>query len=239
MPDMPWHSLRTASRLLIRKDVDLVVDGLQNVPATGGVILAARHYHHLYDGAALVSTLPRPASIIVGLDWIESGVLKTSMLAACRAAKWPVVLRSRPAHPVDPAEARALLRSATKSVVEQLHAGRIVILFPEAYPTIDPTWTPKSGDEVLPFEPGAIRLARIASKGIAPVPIIPVGLDYQQGRKWSLIIRFGSPFLDDPHEPPVQASARLRDQVIALSGLNHAAAVPTSGAITGFAAEVS
>lgn len=155
------------------------------------------------------------------------------MMAACRAAGWPVVYRSNPINPVPEDEARALLRRATRETIDALRAGQIVIVFPEAYPNIDPGETPKRGDEFLPFEPGVVRLAQIAARGGIQVPILPVGFHYEQGDKWRVTMRFGPPFDPGPPAETDRTLARIEKSVRELSGLAQAAT--TSGAITGLA----
>ena len=65
--DMPWRSLRAMSRAMLRK-VDLRVEGVEHIPASGPAILVARHYHHLYDGAAALATAPRSLHPLVAMD---------------------------------------------------------------------------------------------------------------------------------------------------------------------------
>ncbi len=81
-----WWSLRTMT--------DRVrIEGLENVPRSGPVLIAARHYHHLLDGAVLVHHLPRPAHIVVALDWTADAKQRRWMERACAWARWPVILR--------------------------------------------------------------------------------------------------------------------------------------------------
>lgn len=200
-----WRFLRTATRTLAARRLDLTVEGREHVPASGPVLIAARHYHHLYDGVALVSTLDRPVHIVVGLDWVQSPLGQRVMNLACGAARWPVVHRPDALDRVDVAERAAsaremtrLLRRATKETVDLLRAGRAMIVFPEGYPNIDPGFTPKRGDEFLPFQPGAIRLARVAQgAGAGMVPIVPTGFQYNQTAPghWRVVMRFGVPLL--------------------------------------------
>jgi len=79
MPDMAWRSLRAASRAMVRRNLDLRVEGAEHVPQNGPVIIAARHFHHLHDGCVMLATIPRPAHILVGLDWISSAPGKLAM----------------------------------------------------------------------------------------------------------------------------------------------------------------
>ncbi len=70
-----------------------------------------------------------------------------------------------------------------------------VLVFPEGYPNIDPSFTPKADDGAfLPFEPGFLRFVALAEQdGITRVPIVPVGLEYQRRDRWRVTVRFGHP----------------------------------------------
>lgn len=218
MADMPWRSLRAMCKIGIKRKLNLTVEGLEHLPERGGVLIGARHFHHLYDGAALMATIPRPISIIVGLDWITSAPLKASMMALCRSAGWPVVYRSNPAIPVPAHDARALLRRATRETLEQLKAGKIVVVFPEAYPNIDPGPTPKTDEQMfLPFEPGVVRLAEISHRLGTPAPIVPVGFCYKRGKKWRVTMRFGPAVEPIDGETSDEVLARVEQAVRDLS----------------------
>jgi 1-acyl-sn-glycerol-3-phosphate acyltransferase len=221
MGDASWQFLRRAGRFDVRRNVDLRVEGLTNVPSTGPVILAARHYHHLHDGAALMATIPRPMRILVGLDWIERSATRWAMDRACAAAGWPVVLRRNPAAPRAAEGETATLLQALNESVEIVRRGEVLLVFPEGYPTIDPTWTPKTSDtEILPFQTGVVRIATRAARAGAPVPLLPVGLDYRPGRKWQLTVRFGEPFTITRRDEEAGALDRLQTAVASLSGVS-------------------
>ena len=169
---------------------DARVEGLDRVPDTGPLIIVGRHYHHLLDGAMLVTRVRRPLHIVVGLDW--AGPSRPTLEWACRAAQYPIVLRSGN---VDTGEQLRYLRAAFRETTRLLCAGRALVVFPEGYPTIDPTFTPKQrDDEFLPFANGFLRMAQLAERaGSGPVTLLPVGFSYaRSGRKWSIMMRFGT-----------------------------------------------
>jgi 1-acyl-sn-glycerol-3-phosphate acyltransferase len=59
-----WSILRWCAGLLLRLDrVPLVVQGRENVPATGGFVVVANHASYL-DGLILLSVLPSPVSFV-------------------------------------------------------------------------------------------------------------------------------------------------------------------------------
>jgi putative membrane protein len=240
-------ALRTFARLAVARNVDLHVDGLERLPPSGAVLIACRHYHHLYDALVLLATVPRPLHFLVALDWVQGSAGRRLMESVCRAARWPVVLRpeeisrqqrhldehreqrrgrpegrperaaGRPAYAV--AEAPGYLRRGVAESTALLRAGRALAIFPEAYPNVDPDYTPKHGDEMLPFRPGFARLASLAARGSrTEVAIVPAGLSYQMAgdrpdrpdrarrqangdsgrgqwmeRRWDVRLRFGPP----------------------------------------------
>jgi 1-acyl-sn-glycerol-3-phosphate acyltransferase len=206
MSDISWKVMRQASAIAAGRKLHLTVEGLENLPPRGPALIAARHVHHLYDGVALVSTIDRPISIIVGLDWISSAPLRKAMQALCRSAQWPIINRSQPSRPVDPNESRRLLRIATAETMQLLRMGRPVVFFPEAYPNVDPGQTPKTGlDDFLPFEPGVVRIATMAARDGISAPIVPIGFTYKQDKKWAVTMRIGKPMV---------VSARQNEQAL-------------------------
>ncbi len=191
---MAWRSLRTASRLIVGRRIDLTVEGREWLPKCGPAILAARHFHHLYDGCAILASVPRPVHILVALDWVQNPIGKRMMEGACRAAEWPVVLRRSDQATVDIGTAIQAMRRAMRESVSHLRDGRLLLVFPEAYPNIDPGFTPKKDEtSFLRFRSGVVRLAALAANEGHPVPIIPVGFSYQRGDRWQVALRFGKP----------------------------------------------
>jgi len=186
----------------------VTVEGAEHVPASGPVLLAARHYHHLLDGAVLVERLPRPVHIIVGLDWAPNRATRTIMEAACRAADYPVVLRPRTiagAAAYSRAEVVRFTRTALRDTTRLLAAGRVVLLFPEGYPTIDPRGSQKPDDDAfLPFALGLGAIAARARDAGVKLAIVPVGFRYTRTgpERWSIVARIGAAL---PAETPVSA----------------------------------
>jgi 1-acyl-sn-glycerol-3-phosphate acyltransferase len=222
------HAIRAVCRLAAHR-IDLRVEGLEHLPATGPALLAARHFHHFYDGCALVAVGPRPLRILVTLDWLENPAGLRLMRSACQLARWPIVARSdsqvwRRGHAtqarVAPAARRQLL-AATRECVGLLRGGEFLLVFPEGYPNIDPGFTPKVDDGAfLPFEPGFLRVVALAEQdGITHVPIVPVGLEYQRRNRWHVTVRFGHPVWRAPDVASRAQIAAIEEQVRRLSGL--------------------
>jgi len=208
-------------RRALRREVDLHVEGLEQVPRTGPVLIAARHVHHLFDGCALWTVVPRRVHLVVALDWVRPGRDRRLMTWATAALRWPSVIRPDAPSGVDPTEASGFLRRAGRDAVGLLRDGGLLVVFPEGYPNVDQHPTPKRGlDDMLPFQPGFVRFAALAQRdGRTRVAIVPTGFRYERGEgdrdRWRVALRFGPPrFLERGADPTALAreiEARVRD----------------------------
>jgi len=217
------ETMRWGARVVVARRLELRVEGLHFLPRAGPVLIAARHFHHLHDGAALVAVVPRPVHIFVALDWVRSRLVRGLMERACAAAGWPVVLRAggRSLREGESAyragERGVLLRRALRDTTRLLREGQVLVIFPEAYPNIDPGYTPKARDDAfLPFDPGFARLVARAQRGRdTPIPVVPAGLSYQRGARWRVALRFGPPVFVDA-APDHDAFARAVEEHVRL-----------------------
>jgi len=189
-----------AAWALRTQTTDVRIDGLEHIPERGPVLLVARHFHHLLDGSVLVERLARPIHIVVGLDWAPNRTTRTIMEQACRWADYPVVLRPQtiagaPAYAPD--EVLRYTRAALRDTTRLLAAGRVVLLFPEGYPTIDPSGSRKRElSAFLPFAAGlGAIVARARRAGVHDLAIVPVGFAYERAdaRRWRIHARIGTP----------------------------------------------
>jgi 1-acyl-sn-glycerol-3-phosphate acyltransferase len=223
-------AIRTVCQFAARR-IDLRIEGLEHLPATGPAVLAARHFHHFYDGCVLVAVVPRPLKILVTLDWLENPAGLRLMRGACQMARWPIVVRSdfqvRRSHATQDRvalAARQQLLAATRESVGLLRGGEVLVVFPEGYPNVDLGFTPKTDDDtILPFESGFYRIVALAEQdGVTCVPIVPVGFEYQRGDRWRVTVRFGRPVRRSPDVASHAQVAAIEEQVRRLSGLEHA-----------------
>lgn len=190
--------------------LDVRVLGKEHLPTSGPAIVAARHYHHLYDGAVLVDRLPRQPHVFVALDWTQSRGQRLFMETLCNLAEWPIALRTENlrggvASAFAQGEARRYMRVAAERTRSLLQRGEIVAIFPEGYPTIDPSGSLKADDDAfLPFAQGLGAIAqRARNDGVNPA-IVPVGFAYQRAAndRWSIVARIGAAL---PGDTPVSA----------------------------------
>ena len=203
LPKAGWWGWHRASRALAHRQLDFRVHGLDHVPRRGPVLIAARHFHHFYDGLLLVGTIARPVHIVVATDWIASPPVRGAMDALLGAVAWPAVVRTDALASTADGDERArrlagsrrALRQGMADAVNLLRAGELVVVFPEGYPNVDPNPTPKLDDDAfLPFQPGFAGFVSLAQGGDRPpVPIIPVGFRYARGDRWRADLRFGPP----------------------------------------------
>lgn len=201
----------------IARSVELRVEGAEWLPPSGPLLIAARHYHNLLDGLILLRHARRPVRLLVTLDWARTPFQRRGMELACRLARWPAVLRTddflvqRGRYDGESAyhlaDARPMLRAATRLAVDDLRRGETLVVFPEAYPNIDPLPSPKAdGRDFLPFDPGFVKLAQLTERdGHSHVAIVPAGFAYVplpgEKERWRVTLRYGEPRFIAPRAP--------------------------------------
>jgi putative membrane protein len=231
--DVSTRVLRAAAAAIARRSLAVVVEGREHVPSSGPVLLVARHVHHLHDGVALLSVVARPLRIMVALDWVRSLAMRRVMETATGLARWPVVLRGDAlvagpdGHPRNTGgayrhdETSGYHLRGMRAGFRLLEAGEALAIFPEAYPNVDPGWTPKrSLDELLPFRPGFASLATWArDRRKIDVPVVPTGLCFQRtaAARWAVTVRFGDPLALGPRGTPAALIAETERRVAELS----------------------
>jgi uncharacterized membrane protein/1-acyl-sn-glycerol-3-phosphate acyltransferase len=223
--------VQKGSWMLARRDVTIEVEGIEHVPPSGPALIVAHHFHHLYDGCVLLKTIPRPLHILVALDWVQKLWLRRVMELACTLASWPMLLRveqltsssDTQADEVHGAysrdEAKKYLRHAIRDSVQLLRNREVLVVFPEAYPNIDPAITPKTSDEAfLPFRQGFARIVEMAERdGSTHVAIIPAGFTYIHNNEWHITLRFGQALSRTDYRNAAQLVQAVEQHVRTLS----------------------
>ena len=197
-------SMRLIARGFAAGRLHTTSSGAGHIPASGPALIIARHYHHMFDGLALFAAIPRQFHIVVTLDWVQNAGMRLFMTQLTRLARWPVVLRedalihrsdrgaSRFRRAFSVADVERYRRSAFKASVQLLVDNRVLVIFPEGYPNIDPAYTPKTDNHgFLPFKRGFVAIARAAERRLGTsLPIVPTGLQYSVGKPWKAHVRF-------------------------------------------------
>lgn len=206
--------------------MNLRVTGTEYLPPKSAALIAARHYHHAFDGSALVHGLPRQPHLFVALDWARTAFERRMMETACRLAEWPVTIRTESfggdaaVAAFERREAQRYVRRAISYGAQLLVRGEWLAVFPEGYPTIDPAGSRKTrDDEYLPFAPGLLAIVAQAERsGANPVPIVPAGLAYAPaGRRTDVTLRLGKPLFFERARPRADFLAELEGIVRELS----------------------
>jgi putative membrane protein len=225
MDIVAWWAMHALCRAIMARYLDLRVQGLHHLPRAGPLLIACRHYHHFDDGCILLAVAPRPLHLLVALDWVCGRARRRLLEWALGLVRWPVVLRTErlerePGQSAYRAEeAGRYLRRATCDAIGLLREGRILVVFPEAYPNVDSSFTLKAnGDDFLPFRPGFIKLTHLAEQdGRTRVPIVPAGLFYRRSRRWHVTLRFGPPLFPEAWPDRCGLLRTVEEQVRLLS----------------------
>jgi 1-acyl-sn-glycerol-3-phosphate acyltransferase len=201
---------RLGARAFAAGRVAIAVTGLEHMPAAGPVLLVARHYHYVFDGVALLVSIPRPIHMLVTLDWVKNDYARRLLRLATAMVRWPVVLRSdagrtrvtgaRGEKLVRAGAVRRHQRSALDDSVALLSEGRVLVVFPEGYPNIDRHYTPKTKpEEVLPFKGGFAAIAATAERRLgSPIAMVPCGFSYTRSGSWAARLNIGEAvYLED------------------------------------------
>lgn len=173
------------------------VDGVDNVPTSGGAVIAANHFS--FWDFFLVGKGPyhrhgRPVRILAKESLFRVPVFGRLMRRADHI----------PVH-------RGSGAQALQSAIDALQRGELVLVLPEG--TVSPAY------EMFDFRPGAARMAAWAG-----VPLIPaaswgshrfhsVGHRPRWSWKLAVSIRYGAPLEVAPDDDPVEVTRRLRAAV--------------------------
>lgn len=188
-----YRFLRTLSWCVLKSYNRMSVEGAQNIPAGGGVVLAANHTTHL--DIPIISCVTNRHVAFVARDSLDSARWLSFVMRQCRAV---LVKRGT-------ADTRAI-----RAMVEHLDAGDCVAIYPEG--------TRSRDGRLGEIKGGALLAARMGK-----VPIVPVGISgghrMMSRSMWvprpaKITVRIGSPI--DPGAP--DALAQLETALRTLSG---------------------
>jgi 1-acyl-sn-glycerol-3-phosphate acyltransferase len=198
--------LGTAIGVFFRR---IEVEGIENVPQTGPVLLLPNHPNALVDALVILMQLKRPVSLTAKSTLADNVVLRFFI----RVSK--VILLHRKQDTELGADRSRNVRSL-EECRRRLAQGAAICLFPEGQSHSDPF--------LRPFRWGAARIAleftqsRVSSETLK---IIPVGLNFLHKDRFrsDVWVRFGEPVdvsqwvLDHPQGSPTELTEEIERRV--------------------------
>ncbi|WP_405020127.1 1-acyl-sn-glycerol-3-phosphate acyltransferase [Kitasatospora sp. NBC_00070] len=181
-----------------------VIEGLENVPRDGGVILASNHLSFI-DSVVIPLTAPRRVYFLAKAEYFTGTGLKGALSRA--------LFKALNAVPVERGEIKTA-QAALDSALEILREGKAFGIYPEGTRSLDGRlYRGKTGVAWLALTAG-VPVVPVALEG--PADILPVGKRIPRLRK--VTVRFGEPLhFDELHGQARSARARreVTDQVMA------------------------
>ncbi|GAA1948407.1 lysophospholipid acyltransferase family protein [Kitasatospora viridis] len=174
------------------------IEGLENVPRKGGVILASNHLSFI-DSVVIPLTAPRPISFLAKVEYWQGTGLKGRVMRGFFDAIEAVPVRRGEVH---------LAQAALDSALEVLNSGKAFGIYPEGTRSLD--------KRLYRGKTGVAWLALTAGVPVVPVALAgtdeiqPVGTRRPRIRK--VTVKFGEP-LDFSHLHGQARNARVRRQV--------------------------
>jgi glycerol-3-phosphate O-acyltransferase / dihydroxyacetone phosphate acyltransferase len=156
------------------------VDGLENLPPDGPVILCANHVNALVDAVVVQAASPRPLHPIA-----RSGLFRNPLLRPILALIQAVPISRKPK---DPQLQVGSNEASFERCFEYLADSRVILIFPEGQSHSDPS--------LRPLKTGAARLALGHRDRHGQTPtILPVGLTFtRKGRfRAGVLVEWGAP----------------------------------------------
>src|SRR4030067_1835637 len=175
------------ARLLFR----LKVSGVENIPLSGGVIIAANHFSYL-DIPLLSYGLNRTANFVGKKQLFTIPIVGT-------------LLRLLGGIPID---REKIDRSALREIMKKLNSGNVVVIYPEG--------TRSHDGRLQPGKPGGGFIFRMSGKKVVPTAILGTDKAMPSGswfiRPHPVTIRFGEP-LDFSENPQKSEKQGLDSQI--------------------------
>jgi 1-acyl-sn-glycerol-3-phosphate acyltransferase len=172
---------------------NLLICGQENIPESGPVIIAPRHFHGDYDPILFNTIIRRKAFFLGATDWMKDGVQLTVNKFIFQ--KFGVVPINRPDSIFEKQNHNLL--TAYKTIVNWLMLDQAVIIFPEGYGFIDSHYKKPSADgEFLEVKAGLFHfIDYVQKKKNIRIPIIPIGTMYSnlEHFKNNIVINIGRP----------------------------------------------
>ncbi len=166
-----YRLLQLTIKVVLRTTGTLKVYGMENVPKSGGVIVASNHISYL-DPPLIGATLPRIATFMA-----RKGLFDVPVLG------WMI---RRAAFPVDRENPKP---SSIKDAVRRLKKGELIVLFPEG--------KRNETGELLEAKRGVEVIAKLSKAAIVPTLIVGSDNALPLKAKWlkraNISVVFGKP----------------------------------------------
>jgi len=171
------------------------VSGVENIPTSGGVIVAANHVSFL-DIPLLAYSLIRHANFIAKKELFTIPVLGT-------------LLRLLGAIPID---REKIDRPAIREIIKKLNSGNVVVIYPEG--------TRSLNGKLQAGKPGVGFIVRLSGKKVVPAAIIGTDKAMPSGswflRPYPVTIRFGKPLDFSEWKEDVKITKVIMDNIAGL-----------------------
>ncbi|WP_150245189.1 lysophospholipid acyltransferase family protein [Nocardiopsis quinghaiensis] len=213
---MLYGALRQTASVLARTLCRPTIQGRENVPATGAVLLASNHLSFVDSVVIPLSVTQRRVRFLAKSDYFEGTGLRGRLTKT--------VFSSLGAMPVRRADARGAMLSL-EMMLDQLRAGEACVIYPEG--------TRSRDGRLYRGRTGVGHLAMESKAPVVPVAVSgtqdvqPIGASMP--RPHSFTIRFGAPMdfsTGYDHLPPGKARRVITDHVMdaihAMSGQERA-----------------
>lgn len=204
---MLYRVLRAVATIAVRWYYRRIeVEGLERIPATGAAILVANHWNALVDALLIGTALARPVRLTAKATLLEHPITRLVVRAV---GIIPLKRASDEQQRVGAAPEERNAQSFS-AILDALAAGELVLIFPEGKSHSEPA--------LAPLKTGSARLALMAraERGLAALPIIPVGLTFERkgAPRTRVAIQVGRPVsIDDLAGPTPQEVQRLTTRV--------------------------
>ena len=147
-----WDHIRHILQLAVKSgNLDLVVTGVENIPAPGSGFMMYANHQGLFDVVAIASTCPTPLGAVLKKEL--QGIPFVQQVIDCTKS-----------YPMDRDDVRQSL-TVIQNVTEEVKNGRNYLIFPEGTRS-------KNGNTMGEFHGGSFRCAIKAKCPIVPVALI-------------------------------------------------------------------
>lgn len=191
---LTWF-LRVVTRVFFRQ---IEVVGLENIPATGGVLFAGNHPNSLIDPILIITSCGRRVHFAA-----KAALFKGRLMRAALSGLGAVPIQRRDDHDGAPRDAPATAAAAPDNeaafaaMFAVLEAGGALGIFPEGLS--------HDASQLARLKTGAARLALGgAHRAAAAVAIVPCGLTFIHPKRFRsrVLVQYGPPLVVAPAPQP-------------------------------------